>query len=114
MGAPRKERLAQQVKDVVSSIILLDLQDPRMGFVTVTGVSLSGDLRRATVRVSVLGDDKAQAVTLNVLRHAKGYVQKHLGEKIRVRYTPSISFESDDSVKKSIELSKAMRRSREV
>ncbi|MCD6404432.1 MAG: 30S ribosome-binding factor RbfA [Planctomycetes bacterium] len=114
MGSPRKERLAQQVKDVVSRIILSDLQDPRMGFVTVTGVSFSSDLRHAVVRISVLGDEKVQAVTLNVLRHAKGYIQKRLGKEIRVRYIPSISFEPDDSIKKSIELSKAMRQSREA
>ena len=113
MASRRKERLADQVRDIVSTILLFELKDPRVGFVTVTGVDLSGDLRRVTVKVSVLGDQKEQVVTMNVIRHARGYVQKLLGEKLNVRFVPAVSFELDDSIKKSINLSKTLRESQE-
>jgi ribosome-binding factor A len=113
MASRRKERLADQVRDIVSTILLFELQDPRMGFVTVTGVDLSGDLRQATVKVSVLGDQKEQVVTMNVIRHARGYVQKLLAEKLNARFVPAVSFELDDSIKRSIGLSKTLRESQE-
>lgn len=113
MPPTRRKRLGDQVKDVVSTILLHELQDPRVGFVTVTGVDLSGDLRRATVKMSVMGDERQQVITMNVVRHARGYIQRLLGKKLKARFVPVISFELDDSIKKSIDLSKALRESRE-
>ncbi len=113
MAVSRRERLAYQVKEAVSSILLYEMQDPRLGFTTITGVELSGDLRNAKVLISVLGDEKQQIVTINAIRHARGYIQKMLGDKLSVRYVPLIAFEVDDSVKRSINLSKALRESRE-
>lgn len=113
MGSSRKERLAGRIKQEVSSILLSELHDPRMGFTTVTGVELSSDLRRAKIKVSVLGDEKLQSVTMNALIHAAGYVQRLLASKMKTRYTPSIGFEVDESIKRSVSLSKALRESRE-
>lgn len=113
MGSSRKERLAGRIKQEISSILLSELQDPRMGFITVIGVELSSDLRRAKIRISVLGDEKLQSVTMNALYHATGYVQRLLAGKMKTRYTPSIGFEVDESIKRSVGLSKALRESRE-
>jgi len=113
MASSRRERMAGRIKEEVSSILLSQLQDPRMGFTTVTGVELSSDLRRAKIKVSVLGDEKTQAVTMNALGHAAGYVQKLLAGKMKTRYTPSVSFEVDEAIKRSVSLSKALRESRD-
>ncbi len=109
MSSSRKVRLENQIRSIVSSILLYELQDPRMGFTTVTSVELSGDLRHAAVRVSILADEKERAVTMNAIRHARGYVQKLLGERLRVKYLPAISFEEDESVKRSVNLSRMLR-----
>ncbi len=109
MALRRKERLADAIKAEVSRIILFEMTDPRVGFVTVTAVELSGDLKQAKVKVSVMGDEREQAVTLSVIRHARGYIQKQLGEKLVTRSVPIISFEADDSVKRSVHLSKTIR-----
>ncbi|MHC4713386.1 MAG: 30S ribosome-binding factor RbfA [Planctomycetota bacterium] len=114
MSSPRKVRLENQIRDIVSSILLFELQDPRLGFTTVTAVELSRDLRRAVIKVSVLGDERQRTVTMNVIRHARGYVQKLLAGKLRVKYLPAISFEEDESVRKSVGLSKMLRDAREV
>ena len=109
MTLRRKERLADAIKGEVSRIILFELTDPRIGFVTVTGVEMSADLRSAKVMISVMGDDKARAVTMNVLQHARGYIQKQLGNKIVTKFVPEIRFEEDDSVRKSVQLLKTLR-----
>ena len=72
MAGRRKERLADEMKNEVSRILLFDMSDPRIGFMTVTGVELSGDMRSAAVKVSVMGDDKTQAITMNVIKGAAG------------------------------------------
>jgi len=109
MTLRKKERLADAIKSEVSRIILFEMTDPRVGFMTVTGVELSGDLKSAKVKVSVMGEERQRAVTMNVLRHARGYVQKQLGEKIDTKFVPKISFEEDDSIKRSVHLSKTLR-----
>lgn len=109
MALRRKERLAEQIQSEVSKILLYDMNDPRMGFVTVTGVEMASNLRFAKVKVSVLGDEKVQTVTMNVIKRARGFIQKELGDRIVTRYLPKISFELDDSVKRSTRLSKTLR-----
>jgi len=113
MPSVRKNRLEDRIKRIVSEILLAEMRDPRMGFTTITGAELSKDNMRVKIKVSVLGDEKDQAVTLNVLEHARGYVQKLLGERLSIRFLPAVSFELDDSIKRSIALSKAIRDSGE-
>ncbi len=109
MALRKKERLADAVKAEVSRIILFELTDPRIGFVTITGVDLSGDLRQAVVKLSVLGDERARAVTMSVIQHARGHIQKLLCDRISTKFVPSVTFQEDDSVKKSIRLSKTFK-----
>jgi ribosome-binding factor A len=109
MALRKKERLADAIRAEVSRVILFEMTDPRLGFITVTGVDITGDLKTATVKISILGDEKARAITMSVIRHARGYIQKQIGERIVTRFVPIISFAEDDSVRKSIRLSKALR-----
>ena len=109
MASRRKERLADQVRDEVSRILLYEMSDPRTGFMTVTRVDLSNDLRRAVVGVSVLGDGKTQAITLNVIKHARGFIQRELTQRLNTRFVPTISFEVDDTVKRSVRFSEKLR-----
>jgi ribosome-binding factor A len=110
MTLRKKERLADAIKAEVSRIILFELTDPRIGFVTVTGVEMAADLHSAKVKISVMGDEKVRAVTMSVITHARGHIQKELGDRIRTRFVPEIRFEEDDSVRKSVELLKTLRR----
>lgn len=104
MASVRHERVQEQIKQVASRIILYELKDPRLGFVTVTRVDLSPDLRFAKIFYSVLGDDTDIKLTQRAIRHAKGHIQREIARNVRLRFAPEISFEFDESPRKSIEL----------
>lgn len=101
--AYRPERLAEAIKAETADI-LRQLKDPRIGFVTVTAVDVSSDLRYAKVRVSVMGDPEEQAQTLRTLQRAQGFVRSELGRRIRLRYAPEVTFTLDDSIREGIRL----------
>lgn len=105
----RTERLARAIREVVSSTVLFGLRDPRVKNVTVLDVEVAGDMRSAKVRVSVLGDERAESLAIHGLNAARGYLQSKLGDRVELRYTPVLSFEIDDAVKKSIEASRILR-----
>jgi ribosome-binding factor A len=97
------------IREVVSSTILFELRDPRIRNVTVLGADVSPDLRYASVRVSVMGDEKTAALTMHGLDSARGFLQSKIGEFIKSRYTPEIRFVLDDGVKKSAETAALLR-----
>lgn len=105
----RTERLSRAIREVVSSTILFDLRDPRVKNVTVLEVDVAGDMRTAKVRVSVLGDERAESLAIHGLHAARGYLQSKIGDRVELRYTPVLSFEIDESVKKSFEASRILR-----
>jgi len=88
----RGERLAEEIREEVARIIGRELKDPRIGFVTVTRVELTADLRMARVHVGVLGDAAQRETTLAALRQASGFVRHTLGRRVRVRHTPDVQF----------------------
>jgi len=92
---PRVKRVQAALKDEVSRIIHDDLKDPRIGFITVTKVDLTPDLREAKIHYSVLGTDKNKNDTKIGLRQAKGYIRKLIGDRLKLRYTPEIRFSPD-------------------
>ncbi len=94
----RSNRVGEQMKKELSDIIGRKLKDPRIGFVTVTDVEVTGDLQQATVYISVLGDDKVKEQTLLGLSKSKGFIRSEIGQRIRLRKTPELSFEFDTSV----------------
>lgn len=94
----RATRVGEQMKKELGDIIGRKLKDPRIGFLTVTDVRVSGDLQIAKVYISVLGDEKKREETLKGLAKAKGFIRSELGNRIRLRKTPEIHFEFDESI----------------
>jgi ribosome-binding factor A len=103
MTQQRKERVEGLLQQVVCEI-LREIKDPRIGFMTVTGVKMSPDLRHARVYFSVIGDDQARENTLKGLRSATGFIRTELGRKIRLRYTPEIDFTVDSSLEHGMKI----------
>ncbi|WP_374717643.1 30S ribosome-binding factor RbfA [Neobacillus sp.] len=94
----RPNRVGEQMKKELSDIIGRKIKDPRIGFVTVTDVQVTGDLQQAKVFISVLGDDEQKENTLKGLAKAKGFIRSEIGHRIRLRKTPEIIFEIDESI----------------
>ena len=106
MTSRRTAKISRAVLEQVSTTILFDLKDPRVKNVTVTHVEVSPDTRTAKVYVSIMGDEKEQALCLHGLNSAKGYLQSKIADRIQTRYTPVLTFINDQGVKKSIEASR--------
>lgn len=100
----RREKLAKEIVRETSRILLHDLKDPRLGFVTVTKAKVSDDYRHAKVFVSVMGDEKNKKLTMQALRHANGFVQHELSSRIHMRVFPVVDFQLDDSVEKTFRM----------
>ncbi len=111
MSNRRVQKVAEAVREVTSMAILTDVKDPRVQGVTVTYVEVSADLRIAKVHVSVMGDDKAQALCMRGLENSAGFLQSKIAKALELRYTPKLSFYLDMGVKKSIEISRILRES---
>ena len=97
MTGRRPERLAEQIKEELSLIIRGEVEDPRLGYVTVTGAKLTADLRTAKVYVSVLGTKEEVRGSLAALRHASGFIRHQLGAVLRIRHIPELHFVYDDA-----------------
>jgi ribosome-binding factor A len=108
MASERMRRVDQAVRAVLSDAISKDLKDPRVGFVTVTGVKTSPDLRHATVYVSVLGDESARAATLDGLRSAHGFLQGVIAEELTLKRTPALVFEYDATAERADRISRLL------
>ncbi len=88
--------------------ILTQVRDPRVRNVTVTGVEMDADMRGATIRVSVMGDEAKQTLALRGLANSAGFLQAQIADRIETRYTPRLKFELDGGVKKSIEIARML------
>ncbi|HSW39275.1 MAG TPA: 30S ribosome-binding factor RbfA [Acidobacteriota bacterium] len=93
----RPKRLALQIQHEISSMLSRDLKDKRVGFVTVTGVQMTPDLRHAKIFVSSMGSDNEKKESLDALKYASGWIRHELGRRIRIKYLPEISFFADTS-----------------
>jgi len=94
----RPERLAEAIKKEMSELLREELKDPRIGFVTITWVEVSSDLKYAKIYVSVFGNKEEQKATMAALKKAQGYVRTELGRRIRLRHVPEVSFKLDSSI----------------
>jgi ribosome-binding factor A len=94
----RANRVGEQMKKELSDIIGRKMKDPRIGFVTVTDVQVSGDLQQAKVYITVLGGEDQRENTLKGLAKAKGFIRSEVGQRVRLRKTPEIIFEFDESI----------------
>lgn len=106
MKSHRLARVAEVIREVASETILFEMSDPRIKGVTVTRAEISGDLQHAKVFVSLMGSEKEQDLCMHGLRHAAGFVQSKLANRLKTRFTPLISFVLDEGVKKSIEITR--------
>jgi ribosome-binding factor A len=100
----RSEKVASAIQKEVSSIIHDELKDPRLGFVTITRVELTGDLRFAKIFFSVLGGDQERAKTQEALNSAMGFIRRLLAERVQLRFAPEIIFKTDKSSEYSIRI----------
>ncbi len=105
MAGPRMRRIDEAMREVLGEAISRDLSDPRLGFVTVTGVKTSSDLRHARVYVSVLGTDEERATTLEGLQSAHGFLQSRVSQALRIKHTPALVFDYDESVDRGMRMS---------
>src|SRR5437762_12040412 len=102
MKRHRLERVAEVVREVAAETVLFQVRDPRVKMVTVTRAEVSGDLQHAKVYVSVMGSEREQELTLHGLRHAAGFIQSKLADRLQTRFTPVITFVLDKGVQDSI------------
>jgi len=95
VDAARARKLADRIKVVVAETLEMRVKDPRLGFITITDVRLTGDLQQATVFYTVFGDDAEQVGTAAALESAKGVLRSEVGKQTGVRHTPSLTFVAD-------------------
>jgi ribosome-binding factor A len=108
MATDRMRRVNEAVREVLSARIAAGLSDPRIGFVTVTSVDTSTDLRHARVYVSVLGNDLERSETLAGLDSAHGLLQAVIGHELRMKRTPTLQFVFDESIARGMRISKLL------
>jgi ribosome-binding factor A len=101
-------RVNEVLREVIGAAISADLSDPRIGFVTVTSVETSPDLRTAKVYVSVLGDEEAREATLEGLRASSGVIQSRIAAETRLKRTPTLTFRYDETVERGIRISRLL------
>ncbi len=103
MTSRRLSKIAQAILETTSTTILLHLRDPRIQNVTVLHVDVAPDVQSAKIYISIMGDEKTQALCLHGLESAKGFIQSKIADRIQTRYTPVIKFVLDSAVKDSVE-----------
>lgn len=113
MSIKRSERVGDQLKREIGDIIERALKDPRVGFVTITSVEVSADLRHARVFFSVFGDHQKREEARRGLDSAKFFIQGEIGRRLRLKYTPELSFQFDGSVEQGFRISKLIKTLRE-
>ena len=108
MAELRVRKIQEFIKQEVGKLLLNGIKDPRLGFTTVTDVKVTGDLREATVYVSLFGSEKEKKDSLNVLNKAKGFIRKEVGKNLNIFYSPEISFEEDKSLEYGMKIEKLL------
>ena len=106
--AERMRRVNEAVREVVSARLAEGLRDPRVGFVTVTSVDTSPDLRQARVYVSVLGTDEERSATMAGLESAHGVLQQAVATELRMKHTPTLQFVFDESIDRGMRISELL------
>jgi len=109
MHPKRSSRVGGQIQREISEIVLLVLKDPKLGFITITDVELTDDLRYAKVFYSVLGDEKEKKESLKGLERAKGFIQREIGKRIRLRHVPQIMFRYDNTAERAARIEQLLK-----
>ena len=105
---PRAFRMADQIQLEISDILRNRIRDPRKGFITITAVEVTNDLKTAKVFVSALGEKADLAAALDLLNHAKGFIRTELGSRIKARFVPELVFRADESAARGVRIEKLL------
>jgi len=106
----RTQQLGDEIQRILGEVIQYELKDPLVGFATVVGVEVSGDLQHATVRVSVMGDDQRRRETMEGLERAKGFLRRRVAQELRhLRTTPELRLSLDTSLDYSLHIDNVLR-----
>jgi ribosome-binding factor A len=108
MTSDRMRRVNEAMREVLSGAITSELKDPRVGFVTVTAVETSPDLRHARVYVSVLGNPGERRRTLVALDNAHGFLQHRVGSELRIKHTPQLQFVYDETPERGMRITELL------
>jgi len=107
---PRRERVAEQLREEISLLMMREMKDPRVRLASVSAVNVSPDLRQAHVMVSAAGGDDSRHAVVTALQHAEGFVRAQLGHRLEnLRTTPHLHFELDESIAYSVRISSMLR-----
>lgn len=107
---PRRERVAEQLREEISQLMMRDMKDPRVRLASVSSVRVSPDLREARVMISALGNDEERREVVSAMRHAEGFVRAQLGERLEnLRTIPHLRFDLDESIAYSVRISSMLR-----
>jgi ribosome-binding factor A len=110
MGTHRVARVAAQLQQEISAIIVRDLKDPRVEMASVSDVKVSADLRNATVKISVMGDAAQQQAAIEGLQRARGFIRHELGTRLsNLRFAPDLHFQLDQGIAYSVRVSQMLR-----
>ena len=105
----RSEKVAEAIQKIVSELLIRGLKDPRIGFVTITGVKMTDDLSVARVFYSVVGSEEERKDTLAGLKSASGFIRKEVGSHLKLRHVPEIHFRFDDSLERANNIERLLR-----
>ena len=105
----RTEKLSDLIMAEVSRLLLREVRDPRIGFVTITGASVSPDLRNVQIFASVLGDERARDESIKALNSAAGFIRRALFKNLSLRHSPTIAFRLDDSLDRGDRIERVLR-----
>ncbi|HHW55910.1 MAG: 30S ribosome-binding factor RbfA [bacterium] len=100
----RQQRVREAYRQELSQLIQRELKDPRIGFLSITDVEVSGDLRQVKVYVSVMGDQQVKEETMAALDRARSFLRSEMGKRVRLRYTPELFFYLDESIERGVRL----------
>ncbi len=106
----RTGRVAEAFREEIMDMIQRDLKDPRIGFVTVTHVEVSSDLKHATVFMSILGDEAKKDETLRAMERAKGHIRSELSKRVRLKFLPELEFVHDTTIEESFKVSEIIKK----
>ncbi len=113
MSKLRVSKVGEQIKKEISILFQTEMKDPRIGFVTVTGVDVSGDLSQAVIHISIMGNEDQIKSTFQALDKAKGFLRTEIGKRVRLRHTPELIFKIDKSIAYGSKIDKLLKELKE-
>ena len=109
MSYNRSERVAEEIRKEIATMLFGEVHDPRIGFVTITKVALSKDLRQAKIYFSMIGTEEEKEKTMQGLESASGYMRREIGKRLKLRYFPELTFKFDDSLEYAQNIEKILK-----